>query len=540
MTGRKYRSVVAAVALAILAAFPAGCSKSKETRPQNVVFITLDTFRADHLSALPGGRARTPALDGLAARGILFENAWSLIPITLPAHATMFFGQPPHVLANYNNGEFLSIRRNRPSFVQAFRKEGFLTAAFVSLGVVTREFGLSEGFDYYEDKFPDTRWYLTAREINHRVIPWLESHCDKPFFLWVHYSDPHEPYSPPDSPKDLKLRLNGRVVGTYRLNEYAWITADLDLKAGKNILAFDTENPYITESDQLTARLDEIRFSPESEMKDVPLEYNSLWASLDVNARGLKKGARIALTAPTARKVTVKFIGELSLPPAAARDLYGREVEFLDGRVGELLSVLDGLGLTDKTVIVVVGDHGEGLGEYTTDSGDYHFGHIKYLQKIYLNIPLIVAIPGNPQNGTRRTEPVTHLDIAPTLLDLIGFNGVRGLPGRDLLTLPKGASIPIFAETYRPESDRNRFALIEAPWHMILDPETGRHKIYNMSADPSESVNLWNTAAVPPEVARDFEKRLNDFAREILTLKKETTVDAKTEERLKSLGYLGK
>jgi len=61
-----------------------------------------------------------------------------------------------------------------------------------------------------------------------------------------------------------------------------------------------------------------------------------------------------------------------------------------------------------------------------------------------------------------------------------------------------------------------------------------------MSADPSESVNLWNTAAVPPEVARDFEKRLNDFAREILTLKKETTVDSKTEEMLKSLGYLGK
>jgi len=541
MTDRKRWTAAAAAALAVTTLISPGCS-SRETKPRNVLFITLDTCRADHLSALPGGRARTPALDGLAARGILFENAWSLIPITLPAHATMFFGEPPHMLANYNNGEFITQRRNRPSFVQAFRKEGYATAAFVSLGVMTREFGLSEGFDFYEDAFPDTRWYLNAREVNRRVIPWLESHYDKPFFLWVHYSDPHAPYSPPDMPKDLDLRLNGRVLGSYRLNDYAWIRVDLDLKAGKNVLAFDTKNPYIAGPLRESARLDDIRFGPESEMKDVKVDFGDNKWDLrpGTTTRYFRKGARITLTSPEARRVKLEFIGELHLPPDAARDLYGREVEYMDGRIGELLSVLDGLGLTGKTAVIAVGDHGEGLGEYLLDSTDYHFGHIKYLQKIYLNVPLIVSIPGNPQNGTRRTEPVTHLDLAPTFYNLIGFKPVRGLSGRDLLALPPGAAIPVFAETFRPESDRNRFALIEAPWHMILDPETGRHRMYNMTNDPAESSNLWNTKDLPPAIARDFEKRLNDFAREILANKKEKAIDSRTEEMLKSLGYIGK
>lgn len=541
MTDRKRGSAAAAAFLAVFALFTAGCS-SRDTGPRNVLFITLDTHRADHLSALPGGRARTPALDGLARRGVLFENAWSLIPITLPAHATMFFGEPPHALANYNNGEKIPLTRNRPSFVQAFRRKGFATAAFVSLGVLTREFGLSQGFDLYEDAFPDTRWYLNAREVNRKVIPWLESHFDKPFFLWVHYSDPHAPYSPPDMPEDLDLRLNGQLLGSYRLNDYAWIRVDLDLKAGKNVLAFETDNPYYVNPVRLTARLDDIRFGPEDRMQDVRVDFGGKKWNLrpQTTTRYFRNGARIILTAPTARRIKVEFIGDLQVPPNAARDLYGREVEYMDGRIGELLSALDGLGVADKTAVIAVGDHGEGLGEYLLDSRDFHFGHIKYLQKIYLNIPLIVSVPGHPHNGTRRTEPVSHLDLAPTFYNLIGSNPVRSLAGRDLLSLPSGAAAPIFAETFRPESDRNRFALIEAPWHMILDPETGRHRMYNMVDDPAENSNIWNTDALPPEVARDFEKRLNDFAREILANKKEKAIDSRTEEMLKSLGYIGK
>ena len=256
--------------------------------------------------------------------------------------------------------------------------------------------------------------------------------------------------------------------------------------------------------------------------------------------RFLKNGAFLTLRAPTARKVTMEFRGQLSYTTSAVRELYRREIEYLDGRVGELLAALDRLGFRDNTAIVAVGDHGEGLGEYHLESGPIHYGHINFLEKVYLHVPLIVAVPGDRQNGLRRTEPVTLLDIAPTFIELFGLEGIRDLPGRDLLSLRKGATGPVFAETYRPESDRNRFALIEAPWHMILDPERGRRKMYNLSADPAESVDVWGTPSVPAGVGRDFEKRLGDFARRILAGKKDTSIDLKTEEMLKSLGYIGK
>ena len=524
--------------LAAAAALFPGCSKVQA--PENVVFITLDTFRADHLGVLSGGRAATPVLDGLAARGILYENAWSPIPITLPAHKSIFYGRPPHVLETYNNGQITASRRDTPSFVQAFRKKGFDTAGFVSLGVLTREYGTAEGFDHYDDRFPDERWYLTAEEVNRRVIPWLEARGGKPFFLWVHYSDPHDPYAPPDMPEDLALRINGRPAASLRLNDYARHAVELDLKAGENVLVFEVRNPFQSNPDRPAARLDEIRLRPGPETAGVSWEPGGRWISFPgKTARFFKDGATIVLRAPSARKVTMEFFGQLFLPIPATRTQYAREVEYLDGKIGELLAVLDRLGLRDSTAVIAVGDHGEGLGEFANEAGEPHCGHIKFLEKVYLHVPLIIALPGDRRAGTRRTEPVTLLDIAPTFRTLFGLDGLRDLPGRDLLSLPEGASIPVFAETYRPESDRNRFALYDGPWQMILNPELGRHRMYNLSDNPAETKDLWDTEAVPPAVRIDFEKRLGDFARRILSEKTDASIDPKAEEMLRSLGYIG-
>ena len=382
MSGRK-KSPAAGIALVLagVLAMLSGCAKDR--KPENVVFLTLDTFRGDHLGLLSGSRVATPALDGLAARGILFENAWSPIPITLPAHKSIFFGLAPHDVATYNNGQIVSSRRDRPSFVQAFRKKGFVTAAFVSLGVLTREFGTAEGFDYYEDKFPAERWYLTAGEVNQRVFPWLKDHHDKPFFLWVHYSDPHDPYAPPDMPEDLELRLNGRSLGKYRLSDYAWKKVELDLLPGENILVFDTENPFQGNPNRPMARLDGVRFTPAEGMKGVTWEHKERWVSLPgKKSRYFKDGATIVLRTPTARKVTFEFFGQLFRTIPAMRNLYRREVQYLDGRIGELLAELDRLGLRDDTAVVVVGDHGEGLGEFRDEAGEPHAGLIKFLKKV--------------------------------------------------------------------------------------------------------------------------------------------------------------
>jgi arylsulfatase A-like enzyme len=516
-----------------------GCSGGR--KPENVILMTLDTLRADHVSALPGGKASTPALDALAARGVIFENAWSPIPMTLPAHASIFFGQPPHVVANYNNGQVIVSRRNRPSVVNAFRREGFATAAFVSLGVLAPEFGLAEGFDEYTSNFPDNRWYLTAGEVNARVLPWLEAHKDRPFFLWVHFSDPHDPYCPPDMPEDLKLRLNGRLVGSYRLNDYASHRAELDLQSGENALVFETLNPYQADPSQYMARLDSLRFGPETEMKGVRWDQTSKWyVRPGMEVSFFQNGALLMLRTPIARRLTMTFRGRLNLTTPSARDLYRREVEYMDGRIGELLAALDKLGLRDNTAVIAAGDHGEGLGEYKTDFGDAHFGHIHYLQKVYLHVPLIVSAPGYRRNGTRRPEPVTLMDIAPTLLGLLRFKGFDSLPGRNLLALKPGASIPVYMETYRPEAFKNRFALLEAPWHMVFSPEDGHHDLYDLAADPAASVNVWDTPGVPADTSRGLEERLNAFARDILKNKKDIAVDSKAEEMLKSLGYLAK
>lgn len=530
---RRFPAAVLAAA-AVLAL--AGCAP--ERKPRNVILLTLDTLRADHVGAYGAGKASTPALDGLARRGILFENAWSRIPITLPSHASIFFGRSPHELANYNNGQILAASPDRPSFVETFRKKGFDTAAFVSLGVLAPEFGLTGGFQEYRADFPPQRWYLTAGEINRKAIPWLEARRDRPFFLWLHYSDPHDPYCPPDMPDDLTVRFNGREIGSFRLSDYELKRVELDLQAGDNTVVFETKNPYQPNPSQYMARMDLIRFGPEEAMAGVKWKHaNRWWTIPGTDIRLFKNGAIVNVRAPTARRVTMEFRGQLNVFKEDNRELYRREVEYLDGRIGELLAAVDRLGLRDETAVLAVADHGEGLGEYLL-SGTPHFGHIHFLQSAYLRVPLIVAVPGARGNGSRRAELVSLTDIAPTILGMMGWKGKYA--GRNLLRLPAGASAPVFLETFRPEAERDRFGLVDGRRHLIFNPENGRRWLYDLSADPSETIDLWGKPEVPAGTVQDLDRRLAAFARDVLAGKKDTPIDSKAVEMLKSLGYVGK
>ena len=532
------RTIAAAIiSVSALMMTQAGCSPGR--KPKNVILMTLDTLRADHVSALPGGKASTPALDALAARGVIFDNAWSPIPMTLPAHASILFGRPPHEIKNYNNGQVIRPRRNRPSIVSAFRKAGFDTAAFVSLGVLTPDFGLNEGFDTYEASFPSDRWYLTAEELNARLLPWLEARTDKPFFLWAHYSDPHDPYAPPGLPDDLELALNGRPLGAYRIGSYATFKVELDLKPGDNALVFKTFNPFQKNPTQFMARLDLLEFLPEPGGAEVSWEHTHKWyVKTDGGIHFFGNGALITLKSPVARRVTMRFRGKLILNKAANRDYYRREVEYMDGRIGEFVAALDRLGLKDSTAIIIAGDHGEGLGEYLSDFGDPHYGHIHYLQKVYCHVPIIVVDPSARRAGLRRSEPVALTDIAPTLFKMFRLKPFEGLPGRDLGGLKKGAAAPIYMETYRPEAYKNRFALLDGPWHMILSPEDGHRDLYDLAADPEEAVNAWDTPGVPAETGRRLAEQVNAFTRAVLKDKEDVAIDKKAEEMLKSLGYI--
>jgi arylsulfatase A-like enzyme len=534
---RNTRRRTLALACAILLASTASCRRG--SGPANFVLITLDTTRADFVGAYNPGNARTPALDALTAQGTLFENANSLIPITLPSHASMFFSEAPHAVGNYNNGQAIRRSRARPALAELFRRQGFATAAFVSLGVLSSEFGLEAGFETYADDFPSDRWYLSADEVNARVFPWLEANRSRRFFLWVHYSDPHDPYAPPGTPDDTNISLNGKPLGAFCLERGAAISVRLDLKRGVNRLLFEIANPFPVEAGRFAARMDTFVLNP-ADAKGISVRFpeNSFFRR-DDGMTFLKGRCEIEIACPERpRSATIVLRGKLIVPVEAARDGYRREIEFMDGEIGKLFDKLRKLGLYDRTAILAAGDHGEGLGEYRTAVGDPHIGHVHFLNPVYMKVPFIIRRPGRRDEGRRRSETATLLDVAPTVAVLMGIKVPPSFRGRDLLSLAPGTETAVFQETYRPEAVQDRFGILERSDHLVFCPETGRYEYFDHEKDPDEKSAVTFEDGLPDK-ALALKERLDAFVRNVLRDKKDVAVDGKAEEMLKSLGYVG-
>jgi membrane-anchored protein YejM (alkaline phosphatase superfamily) len=253
----------------------------------------------------------------------------------------------------------------------------------------------------------------------------------------------------------------------------------------------------------------------------------------------LKGRSEIEISCPDApRSVELVLRGKLIVPVEAARDGYRREVEFMDGEIGKLLDELRKLGLYDRTAIMAVGDHGEGLGEYRTAFGDPYIGHVHFLNPIYMKVPLIVRVPGARAKGIRRAESVTLLDVAPTLAALGGLTAPASFRGRNLLRLAPEAKTAVFQETYRPEAVQDRFGILEGSYHLVLCPETGRYEYFDHGKDPDEKAAVTLEDGLPAE-ALALKARLDVFVRDILRNKKDVAIDDKAGEMLKSLGYVG-
>jgi arylsulfatase A-like enzyme/Flp pilus assembly protein TadD len=165
------------------------------TRP-NIVFITIDTLRADRV-----GPQLTPAIDALAARGASFDSARTAVPLTLPSHVTMMTGMLPPAHGVRENG--MVLRSGTPTLARMLRDSGYNTAAFVGAYVLDRRFGLADGFDLYDDNIPRDPQRPQALEAERRgtqvmdaALAWLRD-TRTPFFAWIHLYDPHAPYDPP-------------------------------------------------------------------------------------------------------------------------------------------------------------------------------------------------------------------------------------------------------------------------------------------------------------------------------------------------------
>lgn len=189
-----------------------GCRSAKEDSlkpkpvakwdPFNVVLVTIDTLRADHLGCYGHTRIKTPHLDKLAEKGTLFENAVAQVPITPPSHASMFTGTYPGVHQVRNVAGF-SLDSSRPTLAKMLQERGWQTAAFVGAAVLAKATGLNQGFQTYDDKMDDPDLgsespQLRAGRVIDRALEWLDKQSQQsPFFLWVHVYDPHAPYEAP-------------------------------------------------------------------------------------------------------------------------------------------------------------------------------------------------------------------------------------------------------------------------------------------------------------------------------------------------------
>jgi choline-sulfatase len=377
------------------------------SRP-NILLITIDTLRADRL-----GRGFTPALDALAGAGVRFEQARTAVPLTLPAHVTIMTGLLPVAHGVRDNG--VVFKGQSPPLARALRDTGYRTGAFVGAYVLDRRFGLSDGFDTYDDRIrrdPNLGARLEAErrgsEVVDAALPWM-AQVTGPFFLWVHLYDPHAPYDP-------------------------------------------------------------------------PAEYR-----------------------PTDRSA------------------YDGEVAYADAQVGRIIEALQAKGAKDSTVVVLAGDHGEGLGEH----GELTHGMLAY--DTTLKVPLVITGPNLQSRGV--AAPVSLADVAPSLLRRVGVTPPQNVSNVDLFAAPS-PDRDVYAETQYPRTAgwHALSVLADAKWKLILSSEP---ELYDLPADSAEQKNV---AEALPGIVQGMTKRVTGI--QSITPPPASTVPADAAERLRALGYV--
>ena len=482
------------------------CSCNSTPDRLNVLLITVDTLRADHLGCFGYSRNTSPAIDSLAASGTLFTKAFSQTNITLPSHLSILTSSYMLDHGVYNNT--IANRSGIPGLDIHFSEAGYRCAAVVSGAPLNLEHGQATAYDDYFDlnsvqpqggAFRNSS--RLAEQASTLAIDWIERYRKKPFFLWVHYFDPHMPYLPPEPfrsrfVKDLPERLD------------------------------------------LTTKLLERKLS----LQDI----------LDLHEWTEKEEAYFM--AINAKHVPVREINDLSLTPDEARSfvgLYDGEIAYTDSHIARLLEQLERFGIRDQTLVVLTADHGEALGDH-----DIYCTHRSLFNPI-LQVPLVFSLPGKIEGGVSIETSVQTIDIAPTILEMVE------LPLPDYY---RGISlVPFFEGKEHPEmEDRTlRFVhanisaagIIKGKWKWVsahdnkLDidqPFEFRHEaeeLYNLLDDPMETANLVASGSHSVSDSLINDMRLThaawfDTTRVAAILRESSTVDETLLESLRALGYV--
>lgn len=195
----------------LLLVAPLGLACAPE-QPLNVLLVTFDTTRADHLGCYGHEGVATPNVDRLAAEGTRFERAFTTVPLTTPSHSTIMTGKYPLAHGVRDNGMFV-LPDSQETLAEILVARGWSTAAAIGAFPLTRQFGTHQGFQLYDDRINQSHLDIfgereqpkgalffderRAARVNEALFPWLEEHREEPFFVWAHYFDPHQPFAPP-------------------------------------------------------------------------------------------------------------------------------------------------------------------------------------------------------------------------------------------------------------------------------------------------------------------------------------------------------
>jgi arylsulfatase A-like enzyme len=511
----------------------------------NVILVTVDTLRADHLSCYNREAAPTPEIDSIARDGVMFRHAYTVMPVTVPAHGSILTSRPPHELKLFDNGYIY--RQGFPLLSELLMKEGYATAAFISLGVLKKEFGLARGFQIYEDDLPRGS-YKTAPEVNAAVFPWLERVCRGRFFAWIHYSDPHGPYLASNRRPDTQVLVHGVAADRVELGDERLHELRVPLDPGRTSVEFSP----IGDSNQGNTRyLRKLVCRPSS----VGVEYGDGFRKETLHKAGNRyrfdSHAVVILDNPSAGQLDVQILysGSAGQTPETAIRNYAAEVHRVDAQIGALRDKIRQLGLDGGTVLILTADHGEGLGDHG------NMGHGYPLYNELLSVPLLISYPYLSRKGLQVDDVVDHLDIMPTVVSLLHVKDSPPMRGRSL------ASYLSWSPSSRFPADRRKRALVFAATPDAVAPsfavQDGRFKLiqtkrrdgwayhaYDLSKDPQERNNLlrktsrlldgerfaeWKTLLM--RIAAESEMAGRGLRKDVLT--------PEDREMLQELGYAG-
>lgn len=324
----------------------------------NVILISLDTLRADHLGTYGYPKNTSPHLDQFAEKSLVFKNSFSNSGWTLPSHMSLMTSLYPTIHGVIETSMKLS--GSTRTLAEALQENGYTTAAFTAGYLVSKIFGFDKGFDLYKEDYdypietPGQGWRL--KEIAKSLAFWLNAHAEEKFFLFVHCYDTHEPFLEHEYLREFESGYSGRLNFLNTLPDF--------LKSEEYKHYSSIVEGYF----------------------NINVFYNEIINKKSISLTEEDKEHMIAL--------------------------YDNEIRFVDFYFGKLMDHLEHLDLLEKTIIILWSDHGEEL----LERGKIQHGGPLFDELI--RVPLIVYIPG--YKGQKSYSRLAQsIDIAPTLLDML-------------------------------------------------------------------------------------------------------------------------